>query len=118
MKVLVRIVNSRGIVATGSMRQQQGSTGRVDIDVRSNGRTVEGSLVARVGSRTVRARRLNALGIDAHAASAWFAGQTVDGSRLVVNVLTRKGRSVVRLWVGGTQLPSHPRAPGPGRSRV
>ena len=106
VKVLVRVVNSRGIVATGSMRQQQGSAGRVEIDVRSNGRAVEGSLVARVGSRTVRARRLHALGIDAHAASAWFAGQTVDGSRLVVNVLTRKGRSVVRLWVGGTQLPS------------
>ena len=106
VKVLVRIVNSRGIVVTGDKRQQQGSTGRADLDVRSNGRTVEGSFVARVGSRTVRARRLSALGIDAHAASAWFAGRTVDGSRLVVNVVTRKGRSVVRLWVGGTQLPS------------
>ncbi len=106
VKALVRIVNSRGIVVSGSARQQQGSHGRADLDVRSNGKKVEGTIVVRVGSRTVRARRLTALGIDPHASSAWFAGLAVDGSRLVVNVLTRKGTSVVRLWVGGTQLPS------------
>jgi hypothetical protein len=106
VKVLVRVVNSRGTMATGSVRQQQGSRGRAELSVRSNGRTVEGSLVVRVRSRTVTARRLDAFGVDARARSAWLAGRTVDGSRLIVNVVTQRGRSVVRLWVGGTQLPS------------
>lgn len=106
VKVLVRVVNSRGTMATGSLRQQQGSGGRAELSVRSNGRTVEGSFVVRVRSRTVKARRLDAFGVDRRATSAWLAGRTVDGSRLIVNVVTHRGRSVVRLWVGGTQLPS------------
>jgi hypothetical protein len=102
--VLLRVVNSPGAVVTRSGKER--SRGRAHIKVRSDGGSVRGSLVAHLGPRTIAVRRLSALGVAPQSGSAWLAGRALDGSRVVANVVVAKNVSVVRLWVGGTQLPS------------
>lgn len=107
VKVLVRVVNSRATVSTQAARQQQ-ARARLSLLVSSDGRKVDGALRLRVGERLVRARRLTALGVALDGRSAWFAGRTSSGSRLLGHA-TRAARgepSVVRLWVAGRALPA------------
>jgi hypothetical protein len=105
IKVLLRVKNSRATIST--VREKRQLTSTVDgLYVRSNGRSVAGSVLVRAGGKVVRARRLNALGIAADARVAWFAGVTRNGKRFVGKIETRdrKGGDVLRLWLAGRPL--------------
>jgi hypothetical protein len=105
VKVLLRVRNSRATVATVSALRQTASV-RGGFRVSSNGRVVSGSLQLRAGGRLIRTRRLNALGVAGNRRSAWFAGVTRDGVRLVGKVerTAGTGGDVLRLWLGGRPL--------------
>lgn len=104
-KVLVRVRNSRATITTAALRSQ--AAARAGFTVSSNGRSVGGSLQVRAGTRVVQARRLNALGLAADRSSAWFAGATARGTRIVGRVERTPGRGgdTLRLWLGGRPLP-------------
>ena len=105
LKLLVRVRNSRATVTTGGARRLTGPENVFSI--RFDGHAVVGFLRIRAGSHLVEARRLNALGVSADRSSAWFAGTTQTGRRIVGRITrnTGAGDDLLRVWVGGRALP-------------
>ncbi len=106
LKLLVRVRNSRATISSTAARR--GLAGARDgFRVSSNGRSVAGFLRVRVGTRVVQARRLNALGVSADGSSAWFAGTSQGGTRIVGRIerTASRGGDALRLWLGGKPLP-------------
>jgi len=101
LKLLVRVRNSKATITTAGARALAGSHSAFSVG--SNGRSVVGFLRIRAGGRVVQARRLNALGVAADGSSAWFAGTSLNGRRLVGRVTRNAGQGddVLRIWLGG-----------------
>jgi len=106
LKQLLRVTNSRASIWSGEARREPSGL-QNGFFVRFDGGSVTGWLRVRVGGRLVLARRLNALGVAADGTSAWFAGVTGNGARIVGNVeqASRRRGGVLRLRLAGRQLP-------------
>jgi hypothetical protein len=105
LKTLVRVVNSRATLATAGASRALTSVG-ASFRARFDGRRLAGFVRARAGGRLVVARRLSAFGVSPDGRSAWLAGRTTTGARLLARVqLGPRGKATLQLWVRGRPLP-------------
>jgi Concanavalin A-like lectin/glucanases superfamily/PKD domain len=97
VQATVRVEDTRG-GAVGALEFPSGA--RVALVVASDGNLVRGFLLWRApDGSTLSVPNLTAYGGDG--TTAWFAGTTAAGARVVVNVVERVGPERLSLWVNG-----------------